>query len=90
MSRQLSLHRTTNTPTFTPISDSMPERCVPVRVIADNRVTIPADVVDDLDIEAGDRVFITIETVDDDKTLYSHAEAVASLKQTGQGSDSKP
>lgn len=52
----------------------MPER-VPAKVLERGRVTIPKDVRDELGLEAGDRVWVEVEPIDDGSNPYSHAAA---------------
>lgn len=59
----------------------MPGRRVPARILERGRVTIPKDVRDDLGLEAGDRVWLTVEPVGDAENPYSHADAVSKLQR---------
>ena len=48
----------------------MPDR-LPARVISDHRVTIPEEFREKYDLEEGDRVWVTVEPIDPDRTISS-------------------
>ena len=41
---------------------------LPARVIADHRVTIPEEFREEYDLEEGDRVWVTVEPIDPERT----------------------